>query len=429
MAASAALNPTKKASHRSATNFRSSSFFQTLLFFGVAVASASAGELDPVVASENSTLADACAMQELPEYDLPIHIGGVFIVLLVSGLGIFTTMALGVHAKAATFAKVLQILKMFGIGVIAATAWIHLLPDAFSQFASPCLPEAWQEYGSAYVGLFGLTAAFLVQFIELTAIDYKNKRAQRNDRHSSETVTLDGSEGGLACTDLDHVAVSGNSAAFLEAGRVLRPSKSTINAVTSGVVSSTSNTAISFSNVVPTAHSGKDQHDHEGGHNHGRDGELGTILLECGIIFHSLIIGVTLGVTPGNAYTTLLVAVCFHQLFEGMALGVLIGNLELSQKYKNLMCLAYPLTTPIGLVIGICVRHFYNENDGGLIIAQGTFDSLSAGILFYNTYTELMSGEVSHNTHFHGFTAGFKAICFLAMYSGAAAMAIVAVWA
>ncbi|KAJ3012644.1 UNVERIFIED_CONTAM: hypothetical protein HDU68_001089 [Siphonaria sp. JEL0065] len=425
-----AAHPTKKASRRSATNFGYSSAFQTLLFFSVTVASASgqaAGELEPVSVSENSTLADACAIQELPEYDLPIHIAGIFIVLLVSGLGIFTTMRLGVHAKAATFARVLQILKMFGIGVIAATAWIHLLPDAFSQFGSPCLPEGWQEYGSAFVGLFGLTAAFLVQFIELTAIDYKNRRARRYDHKDSESVTLDGSENGVECTDLDHVAVSGNSAAFLEAGRIpnvraAKPSKT----IASGVSSST---PMSISDVAPAAHSGKDEQDDDSVHNHGRNSELGTILLECGIIFHSLIIGVTLGVTPGEDYITLLVAICFHQLFEGMALGVLIGNLKIAQGYKNLMNLAYPLTTPIGLVIGICVRHYYNENDGGLILTQGIFDSLSAGILFYNTYTELMSGEVSHNGHFHGFTSGFKAACFLAMYLGATAMAIVAIWA
>ncbi|KAJ3060250.1 hypothetical protein HDU98_003756 [Podochytrium sp. JEL0797] len=71
----------------------------------------------------------------------------------------------------------------------------------------------------------------------------------------------------------------------------------------------------------------------------------------------------------------------------------------------------------------------YNANDPTLIVVQGIFDSLSAGILFYNTYTELMSSEISHNGHFHGFTGSFQAVCFLAMYSGAAVMAIIGLWA
>ncbi|KAJ3059853.1 hypothetical protein HDU99_006191, partial [Rhizoclosmatium hyalinum] len=169
-----------------------------------------------------------------------------------------------------------------------------------------------------------------------------------------------------------------------------------------------------------------DNHDHTGVE---RDSELGTILLEAGIIFHSLIIGITLGVTGDDVFTSLLISVCFHQMFEGMALGVLIGNLQLSIWTKRLLCLAYPLTTPIGIGIGIAIRSFYNENDGGLILAEGIFNSLSAGILFYNTYTELMSAEVSHSGPFNRFTAGFKAACFLSMYLGASAMAIIGIWA
>ncbi|KAI9335916.1 Zinc/iron permease, partial [Obelidium mucronatum] len=316
--------------------------------------------------------ADACAASEMGEYNVGFHIGGIFIVLLISGFGIFMTLALGAHAKAPIFARVLQIFKMFGIGVIAGTAWIHLLPDAFEAFGSPCLPSAWAEYGGAYVGVFGLTAAFLVQFIELTAIP--------------DSVTINE---GPACTDLDHVAVSGNSAAFLEAGNGPRVhSAAKVNA----------ESQFSVNDAVPSAHSGKDTHSQHS-HSHGsseRNSELGTILLESGIIFHSLIIGITLGVTPDEAFTTLLIAVSFHQLFEGMALGVLISRLNLSLLFKGLMSCAYPLTTPIGIAIGMAIRHYYNEND-------------CAGILFYNTYTELMSGEVSHNGHFHGFTRGFKA--------------------
>ncbi|KAJ3298211.1 hypothetical protein HDU79_000099 [Rhizoclosmatium sp. JEL0117] len=366
------------------------SVLQALLFFGVAVSSVSAvaaGASDDNLVTGNST-ADACAQAEASAYNEPFHIGGIFIVLLVSGLGIFGTLALGVRTKTPFFAKVLQIFKMFGIGIICSTAWIHLLPDAFSKFSSPCLPTNWQDYGPNYVGVFGMFSAFAVQLIELLAVDFKRKKLAREN------------------PDLEHTVVTGNSSAFLE-----HPSKE----------------EMTLEQAIPSAHSGKnDNHDHTGVE---RDSELGTILLEAGIIFHSLIIGITLGVTGDDVFTSLLISVCFHQMFEGMALGVLIGNLQLSIWTKRLLCLAYPLTTPIGIGIGIAIRSFYNENDGGLILAEGIFNSLSAGILFYNTYTELMSAEVSHSGPFNRFTAGFKAACFLSMYLGASAMAIIGIWA
>ncbi|KAJ3078763.1 hypothetical protein HK100_010620 [Physocladia obscura] len=282
---------------------------------------------------------------------------------------------------------------MFGIGVIAATAWIHLLPDAFSQFESPCLPEDWQGYGSNFVGVFGLVAAFGVQLIEHVAVV---KAKHRGHNHPVANPS-----------NLDEVA-NFPQASFIE--------------------ESHDHATLTFTDAVPNAHSGKnDNHSHA--HAAGSNKELTTVILEIGILFHSLIIGIDLGVTPDDGFTTLLIAICFHQMFEGMALGVLIGNLDISGRTKNILGIMYPLTTPIGIGIGIGVRNIYNANAGGLVLTQGIFNSLSAGILFYNTYTELMSSEISHSGIFQEFSTSFKLACFIAMYLGATAMAIIGYWA
>ncbi|ORY53632.1 Zip-domain-containing protein [Rhizoclosmatium globosum] len=275
---------------------------------------------------------------------------------------------------------------MFGIGVICATAWIHLLPDAFSQFNNLCLPSAWQKYGSNFVGVFGMTAAFAVQLIELSAVEFKKKKEARSSQLSAFSSEQN-------CTDI-------------------KTNEFTIQ------------------DAIPSAHSGTSAPPSEC--TQGiieRDSELGILLLETGIIFHSMVIGITLGVTADDSFSSLLAAVAFHQMFEGMALGCLITSLRTTTFKKLLMCLAYPLTTPVGIAIGIGLREVYNTNDGGLILTRGIFNSLSAGILFYNTYTELMSAEVSHSAQFGAFSGGFKAACFGAMYLGAAAMAVVANWA
>ena len=90
--------------------------------------------------------------------------------MAVSALGIFSVLFLGERVGSVVLTKVFQVVKMFGIGVIISTAWIHLLPEAFESFSNPCLKGGWRKYGTNYVGLFALTAAFLIHLIEYYSI-------------------------------------------------------------------------------------------------------------------------------------------------------------------------------------------------------------------------------------------------------------------
>jgi zinc transporter 1/2/3 len=64
-----------------------------------------------------------------------------------------------------------------------------------------------------------------------------------------------------------------------------------------------------------------------------------------------------------------------------------------------------------------------------MVLMRGIFDSLSSGILIYNTYCTLVGGEINHNSVFTQFTPSFKVACFGSMYFGAAAMALIGKWA
>lgn len=146
-------------------------------------------------------------------------------------------------------------------------------------------------------------------------------------------------------------------------------------------------------------------------------------------IFHSAIIGLDLGIAT-NEFKTLLVAIIFHQLFEGIALGVRIAEIKRFTSIKKFgAALLYPLVTPIGIAIGIGVRHSFNDNDWREILTQGIFDSLSAGILFYNAYVELMAFEMNRNAVFRAHNGKRKAALFFAVYLGASIMAIIGIWA
>ena len=70
------------------------------------------------------------------------------------------------------------------------------------------------------------------------------------------------------------------------------------------------------------------------------------MILEAGIIFHSILIGITLVVTDDVYFITLFIVIVFHQFFEGLALSsriISITNASLSTKL--VMALMFALIT------------------------------------------------------------------------------------
>lgn len=138
----------------------------------------------------------------------------------------------------------------------------------------------------------------------------------------------------------------------------------------------------------------KEQHQHSTlaglSHSHGSydltgpNSKFSVIVMETGILFHSILIGLTLVVAGDSFYKTLLVVIVFHQFFEGLALGARIATLPGAIfPSKASMALAFSLITPIGMAIGLGVLHTFNGNSRGTLIALGTLDALSAGILVW----------------------------------------------
>lgn len=127
------------------------------------------------------------------------------------------------------------------------------------------------------------------------------------------------------------------------------------------------------------------------GHSHGPSSDptkpntkFSVLVMEAGIIFHSILIGLTLVVSGDSFYRTLFAVIVFHQFFEGLALGARIAALPGTiLSYKALMAGAFALITPIGMAIGLGVLHTFNGNEKSTLVALGTLDALSAGILVW----------------------------------------------
>jgi zinc transporter 1/2/3 len=60
---------------------------------------------------------------------------------------------------------------------------------------------------------------------------------------------------------------------------------------------------------------------------------------------------------------------------------------------KLLMATGFALVTPVGMAIGIGVLHSFNGNDPSTIIAIGTLDALSAGILIWVGVVEMLAHD------------------------------------
>jgi solute carrier family 39 (zinc transporter), member 1/2/3 len=154
------------------------------------------------------------------------------------------------------------------------------------------------------------------------------------------------------------------------------------------------------------------------------------LILEFGVIFHSVIIGLNLGVA-GPEFSTLYPVLVFHQSFEGLGIGARMSAIPFPKRYHWLpwfLCLAYGLTTPISISIGLGLRTIYNGGSFTAQVVSGVLDSISAGILIYTGLVELLARDFLFNPEL---TRNPKRLTFMVVcvFVGAGLMALLGKWA
>ena len=139
-------------------------------------------------------------------------------------------------------------------------------------------------------------------------------------------------------------------------------------------------------------------HSHIHTHDDPRKLFLQCLLLEAGILFHSIFIGMAVSVATGTAFIVLLIAICFHQTFEGFALGSRIAALipalfDASSPKPWLMALAYGTTTPVGQAIGIWMHRLYDPNSEVGLLMVGITNAISSGLLLFAGLVQLIAED------------------------------------
>jgi zinc transporter 1/2/3 len=100
-------------------------------------------------------------------------------------------------------------------------------------------------------------------------------------------------------------------------------------------------------------------------------------LLEGGILFHSVFVGMTISITI-DGFIVLVVAMLFHQMFEGLGLGSRIAEVPYKRGSPRpwILVMAFGLTCPIGQAIGLVARGAYDPNSAFGLIIVGVFNAM-----------------------------------------------------
>ncbi|KAM4080365.1 hypothetical protein ACJW30_11G010900 [Castanea mollissima] len=216
-------------------------------------------------------------------------------------------------------------IKAFAAGVILATGFIHILPDAFASLTSPCLNEnPWGKFPfTSSVAMISAIGTLMVDSFATGFYKRQSKQVNTVDEEMHEEH-----EG--------HVHVHTHATHGVEYGR-----------------------ANPFSGYITSK------------------------VLELGIVAHSVIIGISLGSSQSpRTIKPLLAALSFHQFFEGMGLGGCISQAQFKTRSAAIMATFFSLTAPVGIAIGIGISRIFDAASAGILIYMALVDLLAADFMY-----------------------------------------------
>ncbi|XP_022142388.1 zinc transporter 5-like [Momordica charantia] len=303
-------------------------------------------------------------------------------ILLAGIIGVFIPMLGKAFPALSPEKEIFFVIKAFAAGVILSTGFIHVLPDAYERLTSSKLKEnPWGKF--PFTGLVAMVAAIGTLMVDAGASSYYTRLHLRK---AQPAVTGDEEMRDVAQDGHVHVRTHGTHG----------------HAHGSVEVAGTS-TEILRHRVI-------------------------SQVLELGIVVHSVIIGIGLGVSDNpKTIRPLVAAITFHQLFEGMGLGGCIAQAKFKNKAVIIMALFFCLTTPVGIAIGIGVTNTYDEESPKALIVEGILNAASAGILIYMALVDLLAADFM-NPRMQS-NGKLQILANLSLFLGAAFMSLLAIWA
>lgn len=229
-----------------------------------------------------------------------LKVVSIFVIFITSVVGISLPVLLArLFQGRSMYDKVVLIIKCFAAGVILSTSLVHVLPEAFAAL-SDCHVAShhpWKDF--PFSGLVTLIGALLALLVDLTASSHVD--AHKLITTETTPYTPIGTQDGVPTTDTK------------------KSSSTEFRVETAALSVSCHGNNESGGEMVLKLKQ-----------------RLVSQVLEIGIIFHSIIIGVTMGMSQNQCtIRPLIAALSFHQIFEGLGLGGCIAQVNLNPTYLH----------------------------------------------------------------------------------------------
>lgn len=297
------------------------------------------------------------------------RISSIFVILICSTLATIFPYAAHRSPRLKVPVYVYLFARYFGTGVILATAFVHLLDPAYQEIGpNSCVGMTgnWAEYSwPPAIVLTSVVVIFLMDFAAELYVESKyGVNNQATDIAGRASIVQ----------EHDHTLPENNVDAANNTKTVAETAYNNKN-------SKNSWDSVSDLDSVSAEKSFQQQ-------------IAAFLILEFGVIFHSVIIGLNLGVA-GDEFSTLYPVLVFHQSFEGLGIGARMSAIPFKRGswLPYFFSAVYGLTTPIAIAIGLGLRKTYNPGSNTANIVSGVFDSVSAGILIYTALVELLARD------------------------------------
>lgn len=296
-------------------------------------------------------------------------------VFIAGGLGTFLTVLLSQHGKLSDNAT--RIIKMFSAGVISSLAIVHISQEAIEELSDLDYPLG---------GVCILSGLLSMSIVEHLSHSWKSKPG--NDDH-------------VLATDSD-----------IEAPLSDKPHEDSHSNGDHNHTCISNLTSTTLANVALQRGN--------------RNKQLSLYMFEFACVFHSLIIGISLGmIHERSVVQKLTIAIACHQFLEGIGLGSMLSDAVVSKWKLVLFVVCYSLTTPLGIILGSLVDTYYIEQQH---IIQGCFEGFAAGMLLYISLIQQIAEEFSKDDLHDSSKAKLKYMMYTALLCGAASMCCIALW-
>ncbi|CAZ80843.1 unnamed protein product [Tuber melanosporum] len=401
--------------------------------------------LDKTLTTRSSLVCGGGSLSD-DEYNLGLHIMALFLVLAQSSFACAFPLIAKKFPRLRIPPSFLFGAHHFGTGVLIATAFVHLLPTAFISLTDQCLPGFWNSTYPAMAGAIAMVAVFFVTIVEMVftkglckgGCSDTNQRDVRCEAGDSYCNARDADEeyGGADKTgqkrcDGERLGTPGSE----EIG-----GKGGVGRMGFGMAGKRRSRSHSV---------GQRLQKYEEMEKKGRQDQtlpgvaqltpeqihkkalLQCVLLEMGILFHSVFIGMALSVTIGPGFVILLIAIIFHQTFEGLALGsrIAVLNWKADAVQPWLMAVAYGLTTPVGQAIGLATHTLYSPSSQTGLLMVGIMNAISSGLLVFAGLVELLAEDFLSDESWLVLTGRKRIIACIYVMAGAFGMAFVGAFA